>query len=299
MYDETFYTDYKDIVQLLLNDYMYPYKDSYDFSYLRSFDTWAGHTWAHGFGTFAEGNNIESSSEAIQSWLGGYLWSLQTGDTKLRDAAIYGFVHELSSAKTYMFDYSEEVFKDDYADYASVAGMIWGGKYDYATWFGANPTFIYGIQWLPNGEYLSNYAVTQEEKSKLSEIYAKYLSAKNGTIDTWYANMWSIQALINPNTAITQFNANLILQDDYPADLSQTYYLIHGLKTYGTKDNTYYMVIHDRVSSSIYKDDEGVFHALIWNPSDESQTIIFKNSLNEQMSYTITPNNFESIVLNF
>ena len=70
--------------------------------------------------------------------------------------------------------------------------MVWGGKHDYATWFGANPTFIYGIQWLPTGEYLTSYALDDEEHAKLSSIFESYLDAKNQTIDTWYSNMWFI-----------------------------------------------------------------------------------------------------------
>lgn len=296
MYDSGFASDYGNMVEVLLSDYMTYQKEDYKFAYLRSFDAWAGHTWAHGFGTFAEGNNIESSSEAIQSWVGGYLWALQTGNKEMRDAAIYGFVHELSSAKTYMFDYEDVVFKPNYKQYASVAGMIWGGKYDYATWFGANPTFIYGIQWLPNGEYISNYAVTPEEKEKLADIYQMYLSSKNNTIDTWFANMWSIQALINPSIAISQFDANKILNDDYPSDLSQTYYLIHGLQSYGTRSNTYVMEIHKHVSSSIYQKGEAIY-ALVWNPSDASQTIRFKGN-DETITKTVKANSFTSIKLN-
>lgn len=296
MYDETFSNDYGQMVDLLLSDYLTHQKNQYRYAYLRSFDAWAGHTWAHGFGTFAEGNNIESSSEAIQSWVGGYLWALQNGDEALRDAAIYGFVHELSNAKTYMFDYEDVVFKPTYKEYASVAGMIWGGKYDYATWFGANPTFIYGIQWLPNGEYISNYAVTDQEKAKLASIYQKYLGAKNNTVDTWFANMWSIQALINPTTAIAQFDANKILNDDYPSDLSQTYYLIHGLQTYGTRTNSYVMELHRYVSSSIYKKGNDIY-ALVWNPSNVTQTIHFRNS-SEKISKTVEGNSLTSIKLN-
>ncbi|MCR3905762.1 MAG: glycosyl hydrolase [Tenericutes bacterium] len=287
MYDESFSSDYKDIVEALLNDYMYPYKDDYDYAYLRSFDPWAGHTWAHGFGTFAEGNNIESSSEALQSWVGGYLWALSENDIDRRDAAIYGFVTELNAAKTYMMDYSETIFPEKYSMYASIAGMIWGGKYDYATWFGANPTFIYGIQWLPNGEYISNYALNDDERARLNDIYSDYLLAKNQTIDTWYATMWSVQALINPSTAINQFDASKILNDDYPSDLSQTYYLIHALESYGKRETSYVMEIHERVSSSIYKDDLGNVNAMIWNPSDQEQIITFRSPSNESISITV------------
>ncbi|MDI6453190.1 glycosyl hydrolase [Peloplasma aerotolerans] len=287
MYDESFVNDYKDIVEVLLDDYLYPYKDDYDFAYLRSFDPWAGHTWAHGFGTFAEGNNVESSSEALQSWVGGYLWALSQNDVDRRDAAIYGFVTELNAAKTYIMDYSETIFPEKYSMYASIAGMIWGGKYDYATWFGANPTFIYGIQWLPNGEYISNYALNDDERARLNHIYSDYLLAKNQTIDTWFATMWSVQALINPSIAISQFDASKILNDDYPSDLSQTYYLIHSLQSYGKRDTSYIMEIHERVSSSIYVDSLGVVNAMIWNPSDQEQTIIFKSPTNQSISITV------------
>ncbi len=297
MYDDTFTDDYGDIVSLLLNDYMYPEKDDYDFAYLRAFDPWAGHTWAHGFGTFAEGNNMESSSEALQSWLGGYLWALNIGDTELRDAAIYGFVSELNSAKTYMFDYSEEIFPHEYSEYASVAGMIWGGKYDYATWFGANPTFIYGIQWLPNGEYLSNYATNDTERARLADIYQNYLSSNNQTIDTWYANMWSIQALIDPTVALNQFNASLILNDDYPSDLAQTYYLINGLKSYGQKTDSYHMMVHEHATSSIYIDANGVVMAMVWNSNNQDETVFFVNPNGEMITKIVPARSFTSIKL--
>ncbi|MFU8793565.1 MAG: glycosyl hydrolase [Acholeplasmataceae bacterium] len=292
MYDDTFVDDYGNVVDVLLNDYLYPHKGDYDFAYLRSFDPWAGHTWAHGFGTFAEGNNLESTSEALQSWLAGYLWSLNQNDVDLRDAAIYGFVTELQVAKTYFFDYDQIIFPDNYSNYASVAGLIWGGKYDYATWFGANPTFIYGIHWLPNGEYLSNYATNEQERLRLTQIYNKYLGAKNGTIDTWYANMWSIQAILNPDQALALFNPTLILNDDYPNDLSQTYYLLHGLKGLGQKDTSYHMHIHSRVSSSIYKDDQGVIRVMIWNASDQEETVRFTTPTGSTINITVDPKSF-------
>ncbi len=278
MYDPTFISEYGGLVKLLIDDIAYSNRDDYNFRYLRSFDPWAGHTWAHGFGTFAEGNNIESSSEAINSWVGIYLWSLNTNDLALRDAAIYGFVHEVSSAKTYMFDYSQTIFPENYSQYALVAGMIWGGKYDYQTWFGANPTFIYGIQWLPNGQYLSNYALTTEDREYLERVFNMYLSAKNSVIDTWFANMWSIQALIDIDLALSQFNANLILDDDYPSDLAQTYYLLNAIKTYGNRNIDYYMVLNDFVSSSIYELDSGTIIAITWNPSNQDQTVQFINN---------------------
>ncbi len=298
MYDSSFVSEYGAIVEMLINDISYANRGEYDFGYLRTFDKWAGHTWAHGFGTFAEGNNIESSSEAISSWVGVYLWSLNTGDEEMRDAAIYGFVHEVSSAKTYMFDYSETIFPDNYNQYALVAGMIWGGKYDYATWFGANPTFIYGIQWLPNGEYISNYALNDEERAYLTKVYNKYLNAKEGVIDTWYANMWSIQALIDSDLALQQFDKDKILNDDYPSDLAQTYYLLHAIKYYGDRTDEYTMVVNEEVSSSIYVNASGDVIANIWNASENEVTVIFVNPLGETIEIIVSGNSLTSRILN-
>ncbi len=297
-HDFNFVSEYGDVVDLLLRGTMHPEKQDETFAYLRSFDPWAGHTWAHGFGTFAEGNNLESSSEALNGWVGGYLWALVTGDDQLRDAAIYGFVHELHHAKTYMFDYTETVFPEAYSRYAQVAGMIWGGKYDYATWFGANPTFIYGIQWLPTGEYLSSYALDDQEFARLNTIFSTYLDAKNNQIDTWFANMWSIQALLNPQTALAQFNADLILQDDYPNELAQTYALLHSLNTYGRRTTDYVMQIHDVVASSIYVDSQGAVHALVWNPARTAQTVRFQTPNGSVLTETVPPESLIPIRLN-
>lgn len=297
MYDQTFQTQYKDMVNLLLNDYMYPIKDSANFAYLRNFDQWAGHSWAHGFGTFAEGNNLESTSEALNSWNAGYLWALATNDTARMEAAIYGFATELSAIKEYWFDYSDENWDLKFGDYTDVAGMVWGGKHDYATWFGPNPTFIYGIQWLPTGEYLTNYALTDSDYTKFSSIYSSYLEAKNSVIDTWYSNMWAVQAIINPNIAINAFDANLILNDDYPAELTGTYWMIHALDSLGRRTTDVWMELEMGVASSIYQNEEGGTVAMVWNSSDEAVTVNFYNQNGLVSSQTIPARTFMNVVI--
>lgn len=297
MYDPNFITDYGDIVELLLNDYMYPEKDDERFEYLRNFDPYAGHSWAHGFGTFAEGNNLESTSEALNSWNGGYLWALATGDEARMEAAIYGFATELSAIKEYWFDYDDTNWDPDFGDYVDVAGMIWGGKHDYATWFGANPTFIYGIHWLPTGEFLTNYAMDDTEYAKLTDIYATYLDAKNGSIDTWYSNMWAIQAIIDPSVAINQFDANLILTDDYPNELVGSYWMIHALDSLHRRTTDVWMELNGDVAASIYQTSDGTYQAMVWNPTGSEQTITFHTSAGEFMQYSVPANTFETVEL--
>lgn len=278
MYIPEFINDYGDMVDLLLDDYMYPEKGNESFRYLRSFDPWAGHSWAHGFGTFAEGNNLESSSEAMNSWAAGYLWALATGDEARMDVAIYGFVTELSAIKEYWFDYDEDNWPDKYSDYAAVAGMIWGGKYDYATWFGANPTFIYGIQWLPTGEFLTNYALNDAEFDRLTTVFNTYLNAKSGVIDTWYSNMWAMKAIIDPAQALSIFNSSLILNDDYPSELVGSYWMVHALNSLNRRTTSVWMEINPYVSSTIYERADGTITAMVWNSTTESQLVTFRNA---------------------
>ncbi|MGD9909877.1 MAG: glycosyl hydrolase [Candidatus Izemoplasmatales bacterium] len=298
MYDPSFVDNYGDMVDLLLNDYMFTEKDSAEFAYLRNFDPFAGHSWAHGFGTFAEGNNLESSSEALNSWNAGYLWALATGDTERMEAAIYGFVTELSAAKEYWFDYDDTNWDPAYGDYVDVAGMVWGGKFDYATWFGANPTFIYGIQWLPTGEYLTSYALTEEELTKLSSIFETYLAAKNGVIDTWYSNMWAVMAIVDPIEAVSEFDASKILNDDYPNELVGSYWMVHSLASLGNRTSEVWMKLNTSVSSTVYVDADGIYTAMVWNPTQSAHTIEFYNQEGLLMTYTIQANTFESVVLN-
>jgi len=297
MYDNSFVTEYGDMVNLLLDDYMYPRKGNDNFEYLRNFDAFAGHSWAHGFGTFAEGNNLESTSEALNSWNGGYLWALATNDQERMDVAIYGFVTELSAIKEYWFDYDETNWHEDFGDYVDVAGMVWGGKHDYATWFGANPTFIYGIQWLPTGEYLTNYALDDSEFSKLSGIYNTYLEAKGGSVDTWYSNMWAIQSIINADSALGVFDDDKLLNDDYPNELVGSYWMINAMASLNRRTSEVWMGVHPAVASSIYEPSEGVYEAMIWNPTTSIQTVSFYDSDGLLQTYTISANTFEKITL--
>jgi endoglucanase Acf2 len=296
-YDETFQTSYGDMVDLLLNDYLFPEKGDATFAYLRSFDAWAGHSWAHGFGTFAEGNNLESTGEALNSWVGGYLWGLARNDQARIDAAIYGFATELASVKEYWFDYHQTNWNPAYSQYAAVAGMVWGGKFDYATWFGANPTFIYGIQWLPTGEYLTNYALNDFEYGRLQTIFNKYLQAKNQIIDTWFTNMWAMQAILNPIQAASAFNLSKVLADDYPAEAAGSYWMIQALNILGRRTDQIWAVSNQGVASTVYQKD-GAIVAMVWNPANEARTITFRNADGIVLETTVPARTFDAIALN-
>jgi endo-1,3(4)-beta-glucanase len=121
---------------------------SKSFPQRRVFDAYTGHSWASGYAPFADGNNQESSSEAVDAWNGLALWGSVTHNTGLNTEATWMLSAEAASAKAYWtnFDTKDPV----YSGYQhSVVGINWGGKRDYATWFSAAASAKLGIQLIP------------------------------------------------------------------------------------------------------------------------------------------------------
>ena len=139
-------TQWGGMVNLLIRDCANPDRNDAMFPFLRNFDVYEGHTWADGKGDFADGNNNESSSEAMNAWTGIILWGELTGDKKLRDTGIYLYVTEKDAIDNYWFDVNKLYPK---AFTRSLASMVWGAKAVYATWFSGDPIHMHGINVLP------------------------------------------------------------------------------------------------------------------------------------------------------
>lgn len=115
---------------------------------MRVFDAYAGHSWASGTAPFADGNNQESTSEAMAAWNALGLWAQVSDQPHLLAQARWMLSNEAASARTYWTE-------PDLADPAmkgfehQVFGLVWGDKRDWATWFSADPSAVLGIQLIP------------------------------------------------------------------------------------------------------------------------------------------------------
>lgn len=118
-----------------------------------AFDPYRGHSWAAGLAPFADGNNQESSSEAVAAWNGLALWAQATGDTALADRATWLLSNEADAARTLWLEPSD--LPPGYAH--TNVSISWSAKRDYATWFSAEPSAILGIQALPLGPVSLQY----------------------------------------------------------------------------------------------------------------------------------------------
>ncbi len=112
----------------------------------RTFDPYTGHSWASGFSPFADGNNQESSSEAVNAWNGLTLWADATGNGSLKTEAQWMLSSETASARA---DWIGGDLSSFTGFQHEIVSLNWGGKRDYATWFSPDPNAILAIQLIP------------------------------------------------------------------------------------------------------------------------------------------------------
>lgn len=301
-YDKQFYNDYKDMIELLVRDYADPYEPKDDgnmFCKFRAFDQYSGHSWAGGYADSDSGNNQESASEALFSWVGMYLWGEATQNQTYIDAGAYGFTTEMDAVEQYWFDYDETNWLKGYPFQA--AGQIYGASMGYGTYFGGQPVYVYGIQWLPISEYLTNYGMNQAKCAKIYKgleddtQYAINIEKrlfdediKNGvdpdkswhnpdnyvTPDTgWQHITWPFLSQTNAQSAYDKFEASV--SKVQTEDRANTLWFISAMDEIGHRTNDYMVV--GNIQGSVYIKD-GKYTAEVWNPTGKTQTVTIKKA---------------------
>lgn len=145
-FDFPFLTKVKNKIDMMVSDIATLERSSTEYPYLRTFDIYEGHSWADGLGDTNDGNNQESSSEAINAWYAVYLWGKINNDNNLQKNALALYNLEIQSASYYWFD-KTNLYSTPYTH--AIGSILWGGKIDFATWFSNDTNMIYGIQLLP------------------------------------------------------------------------------------------------------------------------------------------------------
>jgi endoglucanase Acf2 len=172
-YDPAFAAKYSDFTRLLATDIAAPVQSA-DFPRLRVFDPYMGHSWAAGYGQAEDGNNQESSSEAINAWNGLAAWALAVGDTSASTQATWLLSHEVAAASAY---WTAPPKNSNFQDYEhQTYGINWGGKRDYATFFSPEPAAIFGIQLIPMPPVMETL---RSQKNRIGENLAATLPDGN------------------------------------------------------------------------------------------------------------------------
>lgn len=205
------------------------------FPYLRNFDPYAGHSWASGHARFGDGNNNESSSEAMNAWTGMILLGEATGDRAMRDLGIYLFTTEMNAIQEYWFDVHGDNRPAGYT--ASVVTMVWGGKGANGTWFSNHPPVVHGINFLPvqgGSLYLGPFP---EYAEKSYEALVK--ENKGDKFSEWPDIIWMFRALTDADDAMRLYeSAGEKYRGEGGNTRANTYDWIANLKTLGRVDGS-------------------------------------------------------------
>ncbi len=271
------------MVKLLIRDFASPDRDDPLFPFLRNFDPYAGHTWASGHAKFGDGNNNESSSEAINAWYGLILYAEATGDKQLRDLGIWQLTTEVEAINHYWYDVTDQFHHANYTP--SVVTMVWGGKGANGTWFSGNPEMVHGINWLPltGGHlYLGRYPEYCEKNYKAlvdenldDDLKANKRDPKDGTNwDAWPDLMWMYRGLTDPKDALTQFHARpAALQPEAGNSFSSTLVWLKTLEAFGHVDRT---VTADTPFYAVFQKAGKRTH-VAWNMGQVPRTVKFSD----------------------
>jgi endoglucanase Acf2 len=146
-YDAQFVTDNQKKVNLLVAD-IASYDATANFPIQRNFDPYAGHSWAAGLSPFADGNNQESSSEAMNAWNGVALWGQLTHNTRLADSGAWMLASESASAKKVWRSTPDKTPAT--SNFSSpLTSLNFSAKRTYATFFSDEPGTKLSIQLIP------------------------------------------------------------------------------------------------------------------------------------------------------
>ena len=147
----------KQWVEILIRDYANPNENDPYFPTQRYQDDYAGHSWASGLSAFVDGQNQQSSSEAVNAYYAIALYGKAIHDDSLFSWGEFLTARELRSAQTYWQVRSDSsIYGSRFRQNNWVIGNLWGSKVDANTFFYPCTTayrcgleYSFGIQMLP------------------------------------------------------------------------------------------------------------------------------------------------------
>jgi endoglucanase Acf2 len=258
------------MIRLLVRDIASPDRDDPLFPFLRNFDPYAGHSWASGHARFGDGNNNESSSEAMNAWCGIILLGQAIGDKPLRDLGIYLYTTEMNAIDEYWFDVHGDNFPKDYP--ASVVTMVWGGKGANGTWFSNRPAVVHGINFLPiHGGSLYLGLFPDYAKKNYDALVAE---SHGDHFTDWPDIIWMYRALSDPDDAMRLYQAaGAHYRGEGGNSRANTYHWLTALRAFGQPDRS---VTADYPLYAVFK--KGDTHTyVIWNSTADPLTVHFSD----------------------
>lgn len=237
------------------------------FPFLRSFDPYEGHSWAAGHAGFADGNNQESSSEAINAWQAIILWGEATGNKTIRDLGIYLYTTETEAINNYWFDIYGDIFSPSYGH--NYASLVWGGKYCHEIWWDGTNSEKHGINFLP---VTAASLYLGKDPDYVKENYDEMLKECGASEPpNWKDIQYMYYALYDPSAAKSMWNDSITPEDG--SSRAHTYHWICNLDGMGLPD---FSVTADTPLYSVFKKDDTRTY-VAYNASSVTKKVTFSD----------------------
>lgn len=215
-YDKQFLTDHQDKINILVAD-IATYESTDKFPVQRNYDAYAGHSWAAGLAPFTDGNNQESSSEAMNAWNAVALWGELINNEQLATTGKWMLSNESATARHVWRSPPKEI--SDRSKYTSpITSLNFGGKLTYATFFSDEPNAKLGIQLISMNPFMTELS---SDTARIKEVVSRSITTNDfnvalGDYILMYLSLQEPQRALD--TAIKQ-------QDEYIDDGNSRTYL--------------------------------------------------------------------------
>ncbi|RPA77370.1 glycoside hydrolase [Ascobolus immersus RN42] len=186
-------------VTTLLRDVANPSpKDPY-FPVSRSFDWYAGHSWAKGLFESADGKDQESTSEDYNFAYAMKLWGLVSHQPIITQRADLMLAVMKRSMNTYFLltaRHDGQIHPPGFAA-NNVTGILFENKVDHTTYFGADPRFIQGIHMIP----LTPVSSYVRDSAFVKEEWERWFSRERTGDDGWKGILMANYGLVDVEKA--------------------------------------------------------------------------------------------------
>ena len=263
--DPAFLRDYGGGVDLVVRDFSGTLATDgpEGFPAFRAFNAYLGHSAASGFAPFADGNNQESSSEAVAAWEAVTRWGIVSGDQRLTTYGVTHYALEAATARRYWLGEDGE----RPAGYRhTVAGIVWNSKIDYATWFDPKPESITGIQLIP----LTFGSLYRGNPGKAKARAGELARDVGGEPRVWGDLFAADLAVADPAAARRRLTAKLPREES--TSRAMVRYWVEMLDAYGPPQPA---VVADGPYGIAFGDADDP-HLLAVNPTTKRRTVTFR-----------------------
>ncbi len=207
--DPSFATTHRAGILALVRDIANPSGSDPRFPRFRHMDLFRSHSWAAGLSELGDGQDQESTSEAVNAWYAIQLLGVATGDARMTEMGRVLAALEADGARTYwQIPSASTIYGSPFKDNMCV-GILFATKASFATFFAAGPEYVYGIQMLPYTPASENLIAP----AWVADAWPKFQAAAAGATQGWKGFLYMAHATTDRSAAWTEVNGLTVFDD--------------------------------------------------------------------------------------